>query len=108
MVQNYYGVSWNFVENSYRATGILSDMNNYKDAVSQMFIHNTVNKQDGEWKTTPFYIKQTQNDTEVTINISQIQLPGFELCRPESCIVAGILYFIEHGVWQSFDCPDTR
>lgn len=97
----YYGVVWNYIGDTYRATGLLADAKNYEDAKEKMFIHNSIEKlPDGTYKVPKIYYRQRVTDPEVGMEISDGLSQGFEL-YPES-ITPRLLFLIEYGLSKSF------
>lgn len=100
----YYGVAWNYSEDTYRVTGMLTDVKNYEDAEERMFIHNSIKKlSDGSYKIPKTYYRRQQTETEVVIDISDAPLPGFELC-PVATVVS-FLETIDYDIYRSFKGP---
>lgn len=96
----YYGVVWNYIEDTYRATGLLADVKNYEDAKEKMFIHNSIEKMlDGTYEIPKVYYRQRLRESEVLMEISDGPLQGFEL-YPES-ITPRLLFFIDYNVSKS-------
>jgi hypothetical protein len=96
----YYGVAWNYIEDTYRGIGLLADVKKFEDAKEKMFIHNSIEKRpDGTYKIPKVYYRHRVTETEVLMEISDATLQGFEL-YPEP-IVVGLLYSIELDVFKS-------
>jgi hypothetical protein len=98
--KDYYGVAWNYNKDTYRATGILAVANikTHANALAAMFIHKLVKKQGDGWVIPLFYVRQTQNEEEFVIDISQSRSDGFGPCLPE-CRVDLLLY-IDYNIWS--------
>lgn len=96
----YYGVAWNYTEDTYRATGLLAAVKNYEDAKDKMFIHNSIEKTpDSTYKIPKTYYRHRVTETEIVREISDGPLQGFELVSVP--LVVGLLYTIEHDVYKS-------
>ena len=97
----YYGIAWNYEEDAYRRTGLLSNITKFEDGEDIIFLHTSIKKQlDGNFKMSKMYCRQQFNDKEVGIDISDLPLPGFEL-YPES-LALSLLYVMEGDIFMSF------
>ena len=108
----YYGVAWNFIQDTYRVTGLLKAAKKYEDAEGIMFIHNSIKRQpDGSYKMPKIYSRKTKTETEIIFEISDLPLSGFsfvdtnhEWLSYEGVIPTAILILFEmdYGVYILF------
>lgn len=103
MDEQYYGVAWNYKDDSYVLTGGL--LNATPENVDErMFVHNAVDKNvvdmgNGCYKIPKIYERRFHVGTAFVIEVSLLPLVGFSLCITSD--VVKILYLMEYGVWRS-------
>ena len=96
----YYGVAWDYSEDTYRGTGLLAKVSKYEDVENIMFIHNSIEKQpDGSFKVSKIYYRRQHIGSEIIMEISDLPLVGFNLIHPTLAI--GVLGTIVLGIYKS-------
>lgn len=105
----YYGVAWNYEDNSYVLTGTL--LHATPETIDGlMFVHNAIETDttkinDKCYIVPKIYQRNTIVGTAFLLEISLSPLHGFTLCK-ESDIV-NILYTMEYAIWTILNRPTT-
>ena len=105
----YYGVAWNFIEDTYRVTGLLKAAKKYEDVEDILFIHNSIKKySDGGYKIPKTYYREFATEKEHILEISDLPLHGFKKssARFGAYAIIKILFDVDFCVYKSF--PQTK
>lgn len=97
----YYGIVWKFKSDTFHKTGLLehATLETYNDI---MYIHNKIKKINNEYYVPDFYIRQMVTDTEIIIDISDIELEGFRYTKNDNLRTRTFaLYYIESNFLEN-------
>lgn len=107
--KQYYGVAWNYENDTYVLTGSL--LHATPENIDElMFVHNSFEKSveiraDGGYAVSKIYERRSYVGTSFITEISLLPLRGFSLCKESD--VVHVLLMVERGIWKSLECPDT-
>ena len=107
--EQYYGVAWNYEDDSYVLTGSLLGATP-ENIDERMFVHNTVESDvvtmgDGCYEIPKIYERRFCVGTAFVVEVSLLPLIGFSLCR--TIDVVKTLYLMERGIWRSLGRPNA-